>query len=87
MRLPSWPYIWAVSCLGLSLMTGCTRVYWQRQTDFSTRRITLYAANGAVIRWWNTTGKVYSEGHSDGWYFTDAADGKTKMVSGTVVVE
>ena len=36
---------------------------------------------------YQSTGKVISEEHSDGYYFTDAATGKLVEVSGTVIIE
>jgi len=36
---------------------------------------------------YESTGKVISEEHSDGYYFTNAATGKLVEVSGTVIIE
>ena len=36
---------------------------------------------------YQSTGKVISEEHSDGYYFTNAATGKLVEVSGTVIIE
>lgn len=60
---------------------------FKRKFDFQPRTVTLYAADGGVIGKWHTRGKVYSEGESDGWFFTDNADGRLKMVAGTVLIE
>lgn len=49
--------------------------------------ITLYAANGTVIKQWFTDGKINSAGSSDGYEFLDRATGRMVQVSGTVVVE
>jgi hypothetical protein len=38
-----------------------------------------------IIRY-QSSGKVISEEHSDGYYFTDAATGKLVEVSGTVII-
>ena len=36
---------------------------------------------------YHSTGKVISEEHSDGYYFTNAATGKLVEVSGNVIIE
>jgi hypothetical protein len=48
-------------------------------------QVTLYSANGGVIKTWTSQGKVLPEDHSDGWMFTDQ-DGKFQRISGTVVI-
>lgn len=47
--------------------------------------ITLYAANGVVIKTRTSQGKVLPEERSDGWMFTDE-NGKFQRISGTVVI-
>ena len=36
---------------------------------------------------YHSTGKVISEEHSDGYYFTNAANGKLVEVSGNIIIE
>lgn len=71
----------------LLLASGCTKVEWDRRVDMDPCVVTLFAANGQVIKQWNSTGKIHSEKDSDGFYFTDAKTGRTVQVSGTVLVE
>ena len=49
--------------------------------------ITLYAANGTVIKHWVSTGNVSNENESDGWYFEDEATRNLVEVTGTLVIE
>lgn len=49
--------------------------------------ITLYAANGNIIKQWHTNGKVGSAHSSDGYEFQDKDTGRLVQVSGTVVVD
>ncbi len=49
--------------------------------------ITLYAANGTVIKHWVSTGNVSNEDRSDGWYFEDEATHLLVEVTGTLVIE
>ena len=49
-------------------------------------RITMYSG-GIPVKTWVSTGKVYSEGSSDGYYFKDKATGKLIEISGDVVIE
>ena len=48
--------------------------------------VTLYSG-GQAMKTWHSSGKVLTEGDSDGWYFTDRATGKLVRVSGTVAIE
>lgn len=49
-------------------------------------KVTLYSG-GEKVREWKSSGKVLCESESDGWYFTDASNGKLVRVSGCVTVE
>ncbi|NML34900.1 hypothetical protein [Paraburkholderia antibiotica] len=76
------------SLIAASALQGCTDADKAQIGGFGAKfEITLYAANGSVIKQWRSNGKVQTESHSDGWYFMDAATGKLVRVSGTVVVD
>ena len=77
-------------CLALALgtLTGCTNADRAQLGAYGNKfQVTLYAANGAVIKQWVSNGKVATEQQSDGWYFMDAATNKLVRLSGTVLVE
>jgi hypothetical protein len=72
----------------MALTQGCTDADRAQLGGFGNSfAVTLYSANGGVIKQWTSDGKVATEAQSDGWYFKDAASGKLVRVSGTVVVE
>lgn len=48
--------------------------------------ITVYSG-GKAVKVYHSTGKVYSEEKSDGWYFMNAENNKLVRVSGNVIVE
>lgn len=74
-------------CAALAL-SGCTGTDRSRTFNvWATYDITLYGINGTPIGHWLSQGKVYSEEHSDGWYFTDRQTGKLMCVSGFVVIK
>ena len=41
--------------------------------------------NDGKVKTWHSTGKVLSEDHSDGWYFTDDKSGKVVIISGGTI--
>jgi len=68
--------------------TACSDVTKAQLTAWgSAHRITLYAADGTVIKTWDTDGKITSASGSDGYEFKDKATGKLVQCSGTVIVE
>lgn len=81
--------------LGLSILLalimvlvfpGCTKTSWDRTWDYAPKTVTVFNTDGTVRRTYKTAGKVYSEQHSDGFFFTNAANGKLTMVSGWVEI-
>lgn len=71
-----------------ALLSGCTDAGRAQLSAYGeTFQVTLYAANGSVIKTWTSDGKVQAEEQSDGWYFMDAKTHMLVRVSGTVVVE
>jgi hypothetical protein len=49
--------------------------------------VTLYAANGTVIKYWISTGNVSNQNASDGWFFEDEETKRLVEVTGTLVIE
>lgn len=75
-----------ILCLATPGCAGCQNQLKHMQSGVFGlhRRITLYGADGSVIREWNTTAKVEDQGGSC-WFLTD--DGKAVTVSGNFVIE
>lgn len=48
--------------------------------------VTMYSG-GQAVRTWHTSGKVTSEGESDGYYFIDRDTNKLVEVAGDLVIE
>lgn len=70
-----------------SLLAGCTRAdLKQIEAVGSPGKVTCYSG-GHVIYAGQSTGKISTEQHSDGWYFEDANTGKLIRVSGDCVIE
>lgn len=80
-----------VTLLAVVLMfgaVGCTDATRSKILGYGSQfRVTLYAADGSVIREWTSTGKVKSEETSDGYYFMDQASGRLIEVTGTLIIE
>jgi hypothetical protein len=72
-------------CLLCSLI-GCTSA---KQSQFAAyghaHSIKLYSG-GELIGQWTSDGKVLTEEHSDGYYFTDKKTRKLVRISGDVVI-
>jgi len=76
------------SLLAAASLTACTDASLSQWEALGSKfQVTLYAANGVVIKQWISTGKVHAESNSDGWYFRRADTGKLERVSGTVDIE
>jgi hypothetical protein len=58
----------------------------RRQFNFNSRTVNFYAANGRLIKTYQTVGKVYSENGSDGWFFVNKETGKLTMVTGFIEI-
>jgi len=69
-------------------LTGCTDSTIAKWGGYGSQfQVTLYAADGSVIKQWTSTGKVKSEETSDGYYFMDQASGRLIEVTGTLIIE
>lgn len=71
----------------LVAFTGCTNAgmgqYSALGSDF---KVTVYSG-GVAVKTYTSSGKVLTEGDSDGWYFIDKETRKLVRLSGTVTVE
>ena len=69
------------------LFTGCTDAEYALQTSYGNKfKITLYSG-GQIVREWTSTGKVFSEEASDGYFFVDEDTNQLVRVTGDLVVE
>lgn len=69
------------------LAVGCTDAEWSQVKGYGSKfKVTVFSG-GMAVKTFTSTGKVATEEHSDGWYFTDSATGGLVRVSGTVVIE
>jgi len=76
------------SLLAAASLPACTDAERSQLEAYGSKfQITLYAANGVILKQWISTGKVHAESNSDGWYFRRADTGKLERVSGTVDIE
>ncbi len=67
---------------------GCTDASRSKLLAYGSQfQVTLYAADGSVIKQWTSSGKVKSEETSDGYYFMDQASGRLIEVTGTLIIE
>ena len=72
--------------LTITGLTSCTDATRSRVGGFgSTYRVTVVGGDTTVV--FHSTGKVLSEDKSDGYYFTNAENGKLVEVSGNVIIE
>lgn len=76
----------AIALVSLTGCGGCANTLKHTQSDWFglNRKITLYNANGGVIKEWQTKAKIEDRGGSV--YFLDK-NGKATTISGTFVVE
>lgn len=67
-------------------LCGCTDATMSKMGGYGDT-FTVKVLGPDTIVTYHSTGKVISEEHSDGYYFTDKATGKLVEVSGTVIIE
>ena len=81
-------FVSAVLCMLLVCWCiGCSDAEQAKIAGYGNKHhVTLYSGGEAVQKW-TTTGKVSSEGQSDGYYFMDEKTGHLIEVSGNVVIE
>jgi len=73
--------------LTMLVLCGCTSAERAQFGGYgSNYTITVYSG-GEAVRTFTSSGKVLTEQESDGWYFSNAENGKLVRVSGTVVIE
>ena len=68
------------------MMTSCTDAEKSKLGGYGDKFTVKVIGPDTVITY-HSTGKVESESHSDGYYFTNAATGKLIEVSGNVIIE
>lgn len=69
-------------------LTACTDADRAQLEGYGSKfKVTLYAANGVIIKTYISSGKVHAEQNSDGWYFMREDTRKLERVSGTVDIE
>lgn len=74
-----------LGCL-LASLVGCTDAGQARFFALGQKhRVELYSG-GQLVRSWTSTGKVFSEENSDGYYFMDQDTGVLVRVTGDLVV-
>ena len=72
--------------LAIAGLTACTDASRSKIGGYG-GTYTIKVINCDTIITYESTGKVLSEEGSDGYYFTNAANGKLVEVSGTVIIE
>ena len=68
------------------MMTSCTDAEKSKLGGYGDT-FTVKVLGPDIVITYHSTGKVESESHSDGYYFTNAATGKLIEVSGNVIIE
>ena len=75
------------SCIVLLLTTtGCTDADRAALNAYGDEHVVELYSGGQKVREWQSTGKVFSEENSDGFYFKDSDSGQLVRVTGNVVV-
>ena len=78
--------LFIIPILALLIGTGCTDATMSKMGGYGDT-FTVKVLGPDTVLVYHSTGKVISEEHSDGYYFTDKATGKLVEVSGTVIIE
>ena len=72
--------------LAIAALTSCTDATRSKIGGYGgTYKVTVIGGDTTVV--FHSTGKVISEEQSDGYYFTNATNGKLVEVSGNVIIE
>ena len=69
-----------------SFMVGCSDADRASLSAYGDEHLVELYSGGQKVREWQSTGKVFSEENSDGFYFKDAGTGQLVRVTGDVVV-
>jgi len=74
--------------LGLSTFSlfSCTDAYQSQIGGYGDKHLFELYSGGGLVRTWESTGKVESSKHSDGYYFRDEKCGCNVEVSGDIVI-
>lgn len=76
-----------VAVLCSAWLCGCTNSGWKNITTLgSDAHVRLYSG-GVLIGEWDSSGKVITEDHSDGYRFVDKKTGKLVRIAGQIIIE
>lgn len=76
-----------ITSISLLALSSCTDASKAKITGFGSRyTVEMVGCDGKIVRKWESSGKVQSEAHSDGYYFMDAASGKLIEISGSIII-
>lgn len=75
-----------VIAIAIFVVPGCTDAERASLSAYGEQHVIELYSGGQKVREWQSTGKVFSEENSDGFYFKDSATGKLVRVTGDVVV-
>ena len=78
--------LFIITSLALMIGSGCTDATMSKMGGYGDT-FTIKVLGPDTVITYHSTGKVVSEEHSDGYYFTDKTTGKLIEVSGTVIIE
>ena len=70
----------------LLLLTGCYSANRAKMLSSGRDHHIIQFSGGKVVGEWTSNGRVFSEEHSDGYYFEDKATGKVVEVSGDIQI-
>jgi len=69
------------------ILTGCTNANLKQLTTYGSQAHIMCFSGNVLIYEGDSTGKVSSESHSDGWFFEDAKTHKLMRISGACIIE
>jgi hypothetical protein len=70
----------------LLLLAGCSHAKTAKLLSNGQDHHIIQFSGGQKVGEWTSNGRVYSEDHSDGYYFEDKATGKVVEVSGDIQI-
>lgn len=85
MRIISSFFLFSLTLLSLATC-GCTDAERSSIAAYGAEHSVELWSGGQKVREWTSTGKVFSEENSDGYYFMDKKTGKQVLVTGDLVI-
>lgn len=74
-------------CIILLTLGSCTDAQISKASGYGDKfKVELINCDGTIARTWISTGKVFSEKNSDGYYFKDSASGKLIETTGNIII-